>query len=115
MSIGPGASISVQNVSWSVQGVEESILHPVSFTLLPGKILGVLGPNGSGKTTLLRLLYRFHRPTSGTVSIDGQDLWKQPARNVARKVAVVLQEKPTEFALTVRNIVALGRFPHKKV
>lgn len=78
-----------------------------------GHVLGIVGPNGAGKTSLLRLLYRFHRPTGGTVSVDGEDIWTLSARSVARKVAAVLQEQPTDFALTVREIVSLGRTPHR--
>lgn len=114
MNISAGAALSVQHASWSARRTGKTILRPLSFSLLPGRVLGVVGPNGSGKTTLLRLLYRFHRPTTGIVSIDGQDVWAQTARAVARKVAVVLQEQPTDFALTVREIAALGRTPHRQ-
>ena len=61
---------------------------------------------------LLRLLYRYHKPTTGTVEIGGKDIWEMTARDTAKKVAVVLQEHPTDFGLTVRELVALGRTPH---
>ena len=77
-----------------------------------GRVLGIVGPNGAGKSTLLKLLYRYHKPTSGTIEIGGTDIWKIKARMAARKVAAVLQEQPTDFALTVREIVTLGRTPH---
>jgi len=48
----------------------------------------------------------------GTVEIGGKDIWEMTARDTAKKVAVVLQEHPTNFGLTVREIVALGRTPH---
>ncbi len=107
------AALTVRNVSWSARRSGKTILHQTSFELLAGRVLGIVGPNGAGKTTLLRLLYRFQKPTAGTVSLDGQDIWAMPARAVARKVAAVLQEQPTDFALTVREIVALGRSPHQ--
>ncbi|MEM9013103.1 MAG: ABC transporter ATP-binding protein [Pseudomonadota bacterium] len=90
-----------------------TVLHPTSFEVAPGQVLGVVGPNGAGKSTLLRLLYRYLRPRAGRVLLDGADIWRLPARDVARTVAVVLQEQPTDFALTVREIVALGRTPHR--
>ncbi|MEM9584661.1 MAG: ABC transporter ATP-binding protein [Pseudomonadota bacterium] len=90
------------------------MLHPISFELAPGRVLGVVGPNGAGKSTLLRLLYRFHTPSEGTVKIDGTDIWTLSAREAAQSVAAVLQEQPTDFALNVREIVALGRTPHRK-
>jgi iron complex transport system ATP-binding protein len=106
-----GAALSVKNVGWR-PGRGRTLLEEVSFDLAPGKVLGIAGANGAGKSTLLRLLYRFHRPVEGTVYLDGRDLWHMSARETARKVAAVLQEQPTDFALSVREIVALGRRPH---
>ncbi|MEO9576143.1 MAG: ABC transporter ATP-binding protein [Tateyamaria sp.] len=108
-----GACLSVKDAGWHAPRSSKTILHPISFDLSPGQVLGIVGPNGAGKSTLLRLLYRYHRPTSGSVKIDDEDIWKVSARDTARKVAAVLQEQPTDFALTVREIVALGRTPHR--
>lgn len=107
------ARLSVENASWSVPRTRRTILHPVSFDLAPGRVLGVVGPNGAGKSTLLRLLYRFHAPTTGAVKMDGVDIWSISARKVAQAVAAVLQEQLTDFTLTVREIVNLGRTPHR--
>lgn len=103
------AALSLDQVCWG-----DGILHPVSLTLAPGRVLAVLGANGAGKSTLLRLIYRFHAPQSGRVLLDGQDIHALPARAVAQRVAAVLQEQPTDFALTVSEIVALGRAPHRR-
>ena len=92
-------SVSVKDVTWSLPLNRKKILHPISFDLDPGKILGVVGPNGSGKSTLLRLLYRFYKPTSGWIKIDETNIWAVSNKEVARKVAVVLQEQPSDFAL----------------
>ena len=107
-----GASVSVKNVSLSLRRNNHNILNEINFDLSPGRVLGIVGPNGAGKSTLLRLLYRYHKPTTGTVEIGGKDIWEMTARDTAKKVAVVLQEHPTDFGLTVREIVALGRTPH---
>ena len=108
------AHLSVEGASWSEPKSKRTILKPISFDLAPGGVLGVVGPNGAGKSTLLRLLYRYHAPTIGVVKVDGVDIWSVPARKAAQTVAAVLQEQPTDFALTVREIVALGRTPHRK-
>ncbi len=108
------AHLSVKKASWRAAKSNKIILHPVSFDLAPGRVLGVVGPNGAGKSTLLRLLYRYNRPVTGCVEIDHTDIWSASAKEVAQKVAAVLQEQPTDFALTVREIVALGRTPHRK-
>ena len=107
------ADLSVRSLSWSLGSGRKTLLHDTSFDLRPGRVLGVVGPNGAGKTTLLRLLYRFHRPTTGAVVVDGDDIWTLPARTVAQRVAAVLQEQPSDFAFTVEEIVALGRTPHR--
>ncbi|WP_310620674.1 ABC transporter ATP-binding protein [Flexibacterium corallicola] len=106
-------SVLVNNVSWAPKkSKNEPVLKPLSFELPAGETLGVVGANGAGKSTLLRLLYRFNRPASGHINIGDDDIWSLPAKVVARRVAAVLQEQPTDFALTVREIVELGRTPY---
>lgn len=107
------ARLDVTDLSWTPARTRGPALHPLSFHVDAGRVLGVVGPNGAGKTTLLRMLYRFQRPGSGTVRVDGDDIWHLPPRMVAQRVAAVLQEQPTDFALTVREIVALGRVPYR--
>lgn len=113
---GPGtgpARLDVEDVSWGPPGLPP-ILKRASFSVGPGRILGILGPNGAGKSSLLRLLYGFHRPTSGRILVDGNDIRRMPAGWLSREMAVVLQEQPAEFELTVEEIVRLGRIPHRR-
>ncbi|SLN66309.1 Iron(3+)-hydroxamate import ATP-binding protein FhuC [Roseovarius albus] len=107
------ASLRVDQVTFGPNRRGPLLLDETSFDLKAGQVMGVVGPNGAGKTTLLRLIYGFHRPLNGQILIDGDALNTLPPRQVARKVAAVLQEQPTDFALTVREIVALGRVPHR--
>lgn len=107
-----GAPLYVENVSWRPNKRSAPVLHPTSFAVDAGRVLGVVGPNGAGKSTLLRLLYRFQAPSSGRVMIDGHNLWTMPARKAACIVAAVLQEQAAAFGLSVREIVSLGRTPH---
>ena len=109
-----GLGITVDDVGWSVKQKKQKILYPLSFELSPGKILGVVGPNGAGKSTLLRLLYRYYRPTTGKIKINGIDIWQLTSRQVACSIATVLQENSSDFSLTVREIVTLGRTPYSK-
>lgn len=105
-------TLSLSEVSWKTsRGLP--ILDKVSLELNAGRVLGVVGPNGAGKSTFLRLIYRFLRPTSGAVCLNGVNIWEMSARTVAQKIAAVLQEQPTDFALTVQEIVDLGRTPHR--
>jgi branched-chain amino acid transport system ATP-binding protein len=64
--------LTVTDLSKNFGGVRA--LNEVSFTLMPGELLGVIGPNGSGKTTLVNLITRFVKPTSGTVSFKGKKI-----------------------------------------
>ncbi|WP_341366458.1 ABC transporter ATP-binding protein [Yoonia sp. BS5-3] len=108
------AALSVRDLSWSPGRGTDTLLHPTSFTLGAGRVLGIVGPNGAGKTTLLRLLYRFNRPLTGQVCLDDTDIWGLSARAVAQQIAAVLQEQPSDFALTIGEIVALGRTPYRR-
>lgn len=89
------------------------VLEGVGLLARPGEVVGLIGPNGSGKTTLLRTLYRALRPDSGQVRLDDTPLASIPARQLARRTAVVVQEGATEVPLTVADMVLLGRTPHR--
>ncbi|WP_420860346.1 ABC transporter ATP-binding protein [Algirhabdus cladophorae] len=106
------ARLVADAISWTPRRSAAPLLHPTSFAVETGQILGVVGPNGAGKSTLLRMLYRFQAPVTGQILIDGQDVWAMPPRAAARKVAAVLQEQPSSFGLSVVEVVALGRTPH---
>ncbi|MFO1202369.1 MAG: ABC transporter ATP-binding protein [Tabrizicola sp.] len=105
--------LELRNVTWGPKRAP-AILHDISFALAEGEVLAICGANGAGKSSLLRLLYRHQAPLSGTVIVQDRDLWLTPAREAARTVAAVLQEQPTDFALTTREIVSLGRLPHRQ-
>ncbi|MBM0125059.1 ABC transporter ATP-binding protein [Pimelobacter simplex] len=87
------------------------VLRGVGLEARPGRVLGLLGPNGSGKTTALRLLYGSLRPGRGRVTVDGRSLQSLRPREVARRIAVVVQESDADTMLSVREMVTLGRLP----
>ncbi|MGP9650836.1 ABC transporter ATP-binding protein [Glutamicibacter sp. AOP38-B1-38] len=89
------------------------VVHAASLEIPSGEVLGVLGPNGSGKSSLLRTLYRAVKPRQGTVRVDGQDVQKLSGKQAARSIAVMLQDPPTDFDLSVAETVLLGRAPHQ--
>lgn len=107
------ADLVVQDVSWAPFKSAQPVLHATTFNVFAGRVLGVVGPNGAGKSTLLRLLYRFQKPQTGQVLVDWQDIWSMTARKAATQIAAVLQEQASAFGLTVREIVRLGRTPHR--
>lgn len=103
--------ISCQNISWQVDN--KSILKDISFDLHKGYFIGLLGPNGAGKSSLLRCLYRFIKPQTGQVSFTQKNIWQLSPKEYAKQVAVVLQESPSQFNLSVYDVVALGLVPHQ--
>ena len=106
-------AVELSGVSWAPPRGPR-ILSDMSFAVPQGQIMAICGANGAGKTSLLRLIYRHHAPQQGTVRLLGRDLWRMGAAEAARRMAAVLQEQPTDFALTARQIVALGRLPHRR-
>ncbi|MEM1079644.1 MAG: ABC transporter ATP-binding protein [Pseudomonadota bacterium] len=107
------AELRADEISWAPRRADRLLVHPTSFHVPAGDVLGVVGPNGAGKSTLLRMIYRYQRPTSGQILVGDADLWAISPREAARKVAAVLQEHASSFGLTVREVVALGRTPFR--
>ncbi|MEH0502181.1 ABC transporter ATP-binding protein [Streptomyces scabiei] len=93
---------------------DKVVVDGVTLTLHLGETVGLLGPNGSGKSTLLRLLAGVLAPTAGVVSLDGRPLAEVGRRATARRIATVNQHADTQTELTVRDVVALGRIPHRR-
>ncbi|MFG3258620.1 ABC transporter ATP-binding protein [Streptomyces sp. NPDC048172] len=90
------------------------LVDGVTLALRPGETVGLLGPNGSGKSTLLRLLSGVLAASTGVVTLDGRPLPEVGRRATARRVAAVEQHAHTRTELTVRDVVALGRIPHRR-
>ncbi len=85
------------------------VLSHVSFEILEGQFVGIIGPNGGGKTTLLKLLMGFLKPDSGSLTIFGKD----PA-NARNDIAYVPQRLPFDklFPISVFEVVLTGRLSH---
>ena len=110
-------SLSLTQLGWTPPGHEHCNhrfqLRDASLQVGAGEFVGLIGPNGSGKTSLLRCAWRFSKPQGGEVRLEHHNVWKQSSRWCAQRIAVVLQEFPEAFGLTVNEVVAMGRTPHK--
>lgn len=106
------ASLVATALHFSAAG--RPILGGVDLVVAPGERVGVIGPNGSGKSTLLRCLYAWHAPASGAVLLDGADVLALAPHRRAQAVAVLAQHGEAGLGLTIEEVVALGRLPHRR-
>ncbi|MFA5863576.1 MAG: heme ABC transporter ATP-binding protein [Phycisphaerae bacterium] len=90
----------------------KEVVHGVTVQVREGQFLGLIGPNGSGKSTLLRVAGGVLPFSRGSVTLNGDDIRKIPKRSLARTLAVLPQNFNVDFPFTVREIVAMGRFPY---
>jgi iron complex transport system ATP-binding protein len=90
------------------------ILDAASLALVPGAVTAIVGPNGSGKSTLLRALAGIWQPVSGSVTLDGRRMTDLSRRDIARRVSFLPQDTRCDFAFTVGEVVAMGRYPHRR-
>lgn len=90
------------------------VVDGVTITVPDHGTIGIVGPNGSGKTTLLRCLYHSLSPTSGSVHVDGTLITDLSRRELAHRMAVVVQERPSDLPMAVCDLVLLGRLPHQR-
>jgi len=88
-------------------------LDAVSLVVEEGSMHAVVGPNGSGKSTLLKAMLGWLKPLHGKVILGSRRLEEWPARERARNVGVVVQSESFPFELTVRDLVSMGRYPHR--
>src|SRR5215213_9363026 len=90
-----------------------TIIDGLSLKIPNGKITALVGPNGCGKSTLLRGISRLLKPRGGSVVLEGQDIWKLPTKELAKRLGILPQGPVAPEGLTVHELVAQGRYPHQ--
>jgi iron complex transport system ATP-binding protein len=90
-----------------------TVVHDLTLTIPDGQVTVIIGPNGCGKSTLLRAFGRLLSPQAGTVLLDGRSIDRLPTRDVARQVGLLPQTPSAPPGLTVADLVARGRHPHR--
>ncbi len=103
--------LDVKHINFSYNS--RPVLSDVSFSAGAGELLAILGPNGVGKTTLLKCINAIHRPSSGEILVDGQDVLNMTPNEIARNIGYVAQRSEAAW-LTVFDAVLMGRKPHIK-
>jgi iron complex transport system ATP-binding protein len=105
------SGLVARNVWVRLNGTE--VLRAVSLEARPGELSAIVGPNGAGKTTLLKVLAGILEPSSGTVEIDGADLYSLSIRERAKLVAYIPPAlESTGLGQRVEEFVAAGRYPY---
>ncbi|MFA5928110.1 MAG: ABC transporter ATP-binding protein [Candidatus Margulisiibacteriota bacterium] len=102
--------LKVEKISVAYDG--KDIIKELSFSIKAGEIVGVIGPNGAGKSTLVRAISRILQPQKGCIKYYDQDVYKTPAKLIAKSISVVPQATALDFDYRVYNLVLMGRIPH---
>ena len=105
-------NITAENIKMKIG--DNEILKGVSIDSKNREFVGIIGPNGSGKSTLLKSIYRILKPNDGCIKLDDMDISKMSIKESAKKMAVVSQHNYYNFDFTVKEVVSMGRSPHKK-
>lgn len=91
---------------------QKVVAQGITEVLCAGELVCLLGPNGAGKSTLMRTISGSQKPLAGRVLLDGAVIHDLPARNLARKMSLVLTERVQAGLLSAYEVVVLGRYPH---
>ena len=102
--------LEIRNLHKHYEG--RAVVEDVSVTLPRGKVTSMIGPNGAGKSTVLGMVARLVARTEGSIELSGTDVTKWESRELAKKLAILTQSNNVSMKLTVRELVAFGRFPH---
>ena len=100
--------VRFDDVHFSYDG-ERPILRGISFEVAPGKTLAIVGPSGAGKSTISRLLFRFYEPSSGRITIDGQDITRVTQTSLRAIIGMVPQDTVL-FNDTIAYNIRYGRW-----
>lgn len=103
--------IAIEDVSYSY--AEKPVINHLNATIEDGDFYAVMGANGCGKTTLLKLVAGLLKPTQGKVIVDGKEVGKYTARELAQKMALVRQQAQTDFEFSAFETVLMGRNPYQ--
>jgi ABC-type multidrug transport system fused ATPase/permease subunit len=99
--------IQMKNLTVTYGAMDVPALNGVDLDILPGDRVAIVGRSGSGKSTMLRTILRFYDPSSGSISLMGEDLTKMSRQQIAQKVSVVAQE-PNLFPMSLLDNVMYG-------
>lgn len=106
-------AISVKNLSVAYES--NTIIEDMNLSIPKGEISIIIGANGCGKSTLLKTIARINKPKAGDIFINDKNIKTVKEKHIAKEVAFLPQGPVCPSGLTVRELVAYGRFPHQKI
>lgn len=90
----------------------KAVVNSVSFEIPKGKVTSLIGPNGAGKSTVMGMISRLVAKDAGVISFEEKDISKWKSKELAKRLAILTQHNNVQMKLTVRELVAFGRFPY---
>ena len=102
--------MTVTNLTKQYDG--KTVVDGVTFQIPKGKVLSLIGPNGAGKSTVMGIISRLIARDAGLVDFEGQDITKWKSKELSKRLAILTQSNQIQMKLTVRELVAFGRFPY---
>ena len=90
----------------------KTVVDSVSFEIPKGKVLSLIGPNGAGKSTVMGMISRLIAKDAGIIQFEDKDLSMWKSKELAKKLSILTQHNNIQMKLTVRELVAFGRFPY---
>ena len=102
--------LSIKNLTKTYE--DAAVVDDVTIDLPPGKVISLIGPNGAGKSTVMGMLSRLIARDSGLVDFEGTEITRWKSRELSKRLAILTQANNVQMKLTVRELVAFGRFPY---
>lgn len=105
-------NIKAENINITLE--KNNILKGINIEVDNKEVVGIIGPNGSGKSTFLKCIYRVLKPSDGAILLDKVDIKNMTVKESSKRLAVLSQHNNYNFDFTVKDIVLMGRSPHKR-
>lgn len=105
-------SITAENLSAAYE--DKLVVDGLDLNIPKGMITSIIGPNGCGKSTVLKTLGRIMKPSNGMVYLNGKDISRLSAKEIAIRMAILPQSPQAPSGLTVGDLVSYGRYPHQR-
>jgi len=106
-------TLSIENLTLGY--ADRTVIDGLDLVVPAGKVTAIVGANACGKSTLLRSMSRLLAPRTGRVILDGKDVHRMPAKQLARTLGLLPQSPIAPEGITVADLVGRGRHPHQGI